>query len=194
MKRAWIWVLIGGVLLGVAGVYAIGSRSQPPAEIRIPKPSQVTTERLKLEQVASSGLAGSLELKKAEKTPQGWVVQLRTDANHANLGSLLEQAKAVFAEVKRTKIPVAALELDIRTDELRDEFGRQLTNEPIARLGLTGETFAKIVWDEFDPRDFARVADDYWLHVRLRPQHDTMLEGKKKDEEHGAISVRKPGP
>lgn len=174
MTRAWIWVLVGGVLLVAVVIYATSSKSQSPSRIVVPRPSQLETERLKLEQVASSGLAGSLQLKKVDRTPQGWVVQWGAEVSHISLGSIFEQAKAVFAETKRTKLPIAAIELEIRTDELRDPFGRQLKNEPVARLAFTGETFAKIVWEKFDPRDFAQVADDFWLHEKLHAQHESM--------------------
>jgi hypothetical protein len=181
-------VVIGGALLTLVAVCLFYRARPPSGEVQIPKPSQEEVELLKIRQVAGSGLAGKLEVKKAERTSQGWTVMLNTEVNHIQLDSLLEQAKAAFSEMKQTEIPVAIVELEIHTDVLQDQFGRRIPREPILKIAFSGETLNKVVWDRFDPRDFPYVADEYWLHTRLHPQQEKLLEEKTKAEESGIIS------
>ena len=96
MKRTWIWVAIGGTFVALIAVFLLYRARPPSEEVQIPKPSPEEVELLKIRQVAGSGLAGKLELKKAETTSQGWAVTLVAEVNHVQLDSLLEQASAAF--------------------------------------------------------------------------------------------------
>ncbi|NLN19851.1 MAG: hypothetical protein GX162_11355 [Firmicutes bacterium] len=187
MKRTWIWVAIGGTFVALIAVFLLYRARPPSEEVQIPKPSPEEVELLKIRQVAGSGLAGKLELKKAETTSQGWAVTLVAEVNHVQLDSLLEQASAAFSEMKRAEIPVAIVELEMHTDVLQDRFGRRVP-ELILKMAFTGETLGKVVWERFDPRDFPYVADEYWLHTRLHPQQEKLFEEKAKEEERGITS------
>lgn len=194
-KTVVIVAAVFAVVIGV-GVLLMGAGrdESEKSQIRIPQYSLEEEERFKLEQMVGSGLAGpvgSLTLAHAEKTSQGWMVRLESIVNSIKLDTLLDGAKGVFGEVKRADLRIAAVELQMLTDKMKDEYGRQLEKVPIAKIAFSGETFAKVVWDDFDPRDFSEIADVFWLHDELRPQEQTMIEERNKEK--GALSSRQAG-
>src|SRR5690606_27159551 len=68
----------------------------------------------------------------------------------------------------RTGAPVERVILVLRTDQLKDVYGNPLRDVVVARVGLSGDTFRRIHWDGFDPKNFARVADEFWPHPELQ--------------------------
>ena len=56
----------------------------------------------------------------------------------------------------------------LRTDELKDVYGNTLEDLPILEIGLSRQTLERIDWNGFEPTDFERVADRFWVHDEIR--------------------------
>ena len=175
IDRGWVWALLGLVIGGALGslVFQGGSgraapEQQPPArEMRVPVETPEERELRGLK-IAAHGAAG--QLADAVHTPDGWALGIEMSKRPAKLEELERDVLRMFREIKRTGAQVANVVLVARTDQLKDVYGHPLKDVVVARIRLTGDTFARINWDGFDPKNFTRVADELWLHDELLKQ------------------------
>lgn len=165
MKR-WSWVLAvlaavaigGGTLL--AG--ALGGGDEP-AKVRLPS---LTPEERELRELKVA--ASAVKLVEARREPGGWVVRVQQKTSSLSPKTLQEAAQRFFRELARTGLPVLETSFEARADSLRDVWGHRLEDVPVFRVALSGETFARINWNGFDPGNFPRVADRYFEHVLVQ--------------------------
>lgn len=171
--RRWGWLVVTALVLG-GGIFGFTAMNQgrgqrdadPP--IALPAPATpVEEERTRLH-IAVSGTDNRLV--QAERGPEGWLLRVEADSQDPDLAHLLESAHTLFTELDRIRVPIAQVIVVFRTDALKDVYGHQLKDVVIARIGLEKETFERINWNGFDPRNFPRVADELWLHDLLIQQ------------------------
>ncbi|MBO8142806.1 MAG: hypothetical protein H0Z37_11660 [Firmicutes bacterium] len=187
MNRGWIWGL-AGILLGTALGFLLmqgqlgragAGNGQPSSDTG---PADVSSEERELEalRLAVTGTEGRLV--ETQLTPDGWILDIEAEASGLELERLEETACKMFKEVARTGAQVASASLLFFTDQLKDVYGHPIKGVPVARIRLNGSVFTRINWDGFDPRNFYRVADEYWLHDRLKSQFNRRRES---DEAQG---------
>lgn len=188
MRRWGWWVLaalvVGGGLLGLAAVNQVRARDDADLPLALPPPpSPEEAERTRIH-IAVSGTENRLV--EAQRDPEGWMLRVEGNAPDTDLAKLLETAHTLFTELNRTRAPMARVTAVFRTDSLKDVYGRPLKDVVIARLTLEKETFDRIHWQGFDPRNFRRVADEFWLHDLLMQQIPSLQEQEAGQEEAGS--------
>lgn len=175
MNRGWLWALLGlcvGVAVGFFAFQGGPGRANPqnpsPATpVRVPEPTPEERERRELG-VAVRGADG--DLVQAVRAGTGWTLGVELPRRPVQLDQLERDAMRLFREIKRTGVSVDRVALLVRTDQLKDVYGNPLKDVAIARVGLSGATFQRINWDGFDPRNFPRVAEEFWLHPELQQE------------------------
>ncbi|HEY8418016.1 MAG TPA: hypothetical protein VIK93_08285 [Limnochordales bacterium] len=176
MNRSWLWALAGlivGALLGFfafqGGLGKASSAERPPAaEVRRP-PAETPEEReRRAVAIAVRGVDG--ELVEAVHPGGGWRLGVEMRRRPPQLDELERDAMRAFREIHRTGAPVERVVVVLRTDHLKDVYGNPLKDVVVARVALSGDTFRRINWDGFDPKNFPRVADEFWLHDELQQQ------------------------
>lgn len=189
--RGWTWALIGLVIGGALGFFAFQGGSgraapqaprPPAAEIRVPEESPEQRERRSLS-IAIHGAEGKLV--DAVRTLTGWSLGVEMPQRPAQLEQVERDVLRMFREIRRTGLPVANVVLVARTDQLKDVYGHPLKDVVLARVRLTGETFARINWDGFEPKNFWRVADEMWLHDELLKQLQQRLQQESQGQTGG---------
>ncbi len=95
--------------------------------------------------------ASAVKLVEARREPGGWVVRVQQKTSSLSPKTLQEAAQRFFRELARTGLPVLETSFEARTDSLRDVWGHRLEDVPVFRVALSGETFARINWNGFDP-------------------------------------------
>ncbi|MFO7311491.1 MAG: hypothetical protein C0P61_005455 [Bacillota bacterium] len=188
--RSWVWALIGLVIGGALGSFVFQGGSgraapeQQPLAREIRMPVETPEEReLRGLKIAAHGAEG--QLTDAVQTPDGWALGIEMPKRPVQVERLERDALRMFREIKRTGARVANVVLVARTDQLKDVYGHPLKDVVLARIGLTGETFARINWDGFDPKNFPRVADELWLHDELLKQMQQRLEQEASQGQAG---------
>lgn len=182
MKYAWAFILAAVLVIGAGGYYLLSQQNQskaaPDSLTEIEKLTPEEKSRLEIDR-SVSGLGG--ELIQAEPTDQGWIVVAEFGESDVNLETTLETAQNVFSELARIGIALDEAVTIFRTDSLRDLYGHQLKDVVIARIGLNGRTFERVNWHGFEFMNFARIADEFWLHDELEKQWAD-LENKLRSE------------
>ncbi len=175
MNRGWVWAIIGVVIGGAIGAFAFrqdpvrARRAEQPPAVTAPQAAETPEEReLRHLSIAIRGAGG--EIASAVLAESGWELGVELPRRTVRLEAVERDALRLFREIKRTGAPVAGIVLVTRTDELKDVYGHPLKNVAIARIRLSGATFERINWDGFEPKNFARVADELWLHDELQAQ------------------------
>lgn len=185
--RPWGWFVL--VLLVVGGFFGFtamnqgrgGESTEPPIALPAP-PTPLEEERTRLH-IAVSGTDNRLV--QAERGPEGWTLGVEAKAQDVDLVRLLDSAHTLFTELARTRAPIAQVIAVFRTDALKDVYGHQLKDVVIARIRLEKETFERINWHGFDPRNFPRVADELWLHDLLMQQLASLQQQQASQNQAG---------
>lgn len=162
--RSWIWglvilavLVIGGAAFATGMLLGRGESRPPKIELVPPTPEEKELQQIKI--VASGG-----ELVEATRGDDGWTVRVTHDVRLLELERLHDSTVRFFRELDRSNVPIKAASFELRTSELKDVWGNTLKDVPILRVGLSRETFERINWRGFDPKNFERVADEYWIH------------------------------
>lgn len=129
------------------------------AQVELEPPSELERE---LQEIRIVSFAGTLV--EATPTPDGWIVRFEEDASNLTMDGLLEQAHTFFRDLARTGVDVAGTSYEARTGALKDVWGKELENVPVFRIELAKDVFERVNWQGFDPENFSRIANDYWLH------------------------------
>lgn len=114
--------------------------------------------------------ASSSKLVEARRQAGGWVVRVVQESGSLDAQSAQQAAVRFFRELARTGVPVAAASVEVRTNDLKDVWGNPLKEVPVFRVELGGETFQRVNWRGFEPKNLERVADAYWEHDLLKQQ------------------------
>lgn len=189
MREKALWVVLGAVILVVgATAFAVGRmvagpRSTPPIHVSPPSPEE--RERQQLRVAASEG-----ELVEATPGPEGWIVRYEEEAEHLSLPSILEQAARFYRDLDRTQVQIAETSYTARSSALKDVWGNTLENVALLHLELSGPTFRRINWRGFDPKNFERVAEAFWVHEEiLRMEREKKEEGQQEGGQGGEGSA-----
>lgn len=165
MNRRWIIIIgiLAVIFIGV--VWFIQGKGKSNSKLApLPEPSPAEAARQQL----SIGLEGMNATQVVlEQTEAGWLIQAETKAEKAEKDKVLKQAADIFSSVARTQVQISSIDLLVRTNELKDAYGNTLKELPILEITLSGATFAKVDWDGFDPMNFSRIADYYWIHPEV---------------------------
>lgn len=166
MRSSWIAVIAVVViaLVGVLWLVQIGGKERQKAA-QLPELTEMEQEegRIRVE------VAGrDLEVESLASTPGGWSLFVAGDADGTELDRLLEQSAQLFQGLSRLDAEFSDIGLLLRTDELKDVYGNTLEDLPILEIGLSRQTLERIDWNGFEPTDFERVADRFWVHDAIR--------------------------
>ncbi len=151
------------VLVVGGSFYALGRMSADEGggdpKVEVPHLSQEEQELLKIKIAAAE-----LEIEEVRKTADGWVVRVAKDTAELDLAKMSQEAATFFHDLARADVEIAATSYVVRTSDLKDVWGNRLTDVSLLRIGLDRPTFARINWGGFDPKNFPRVTDDFWMH------------------------------
>lgn len=180
MQRRWpIVVGVIAVVCIIGFIWYFQSQRQTEQKVApLPEPTPLEKEA---ESVRLAIEGQDLEVGSLQATDGGWAVFVTGQAVGTDLEEIQKQATDVFKGLHRTGATFADVGFLVRTDELKDVYGRTLKELPIVEIGLSGVTFAKIDWDGFDPKNFERVADRYWVHEEIQK----LAEEKKQQSQGG---------
>jgi len=176
MKKWALWGVLGLIIFLAAsggGLVAYLMKDSSPGKVSVSKPTPEEFAKQQITIAATNGLAmppAAVQVVKSSKDEAGWIVNIEAKIASAELLSAFSTLIKTFAEVKRTDVSIAGIDLMLSTDALRDIFGRTLKDTPIVRIKLAGDTFQLINWVGFDPRNFSTVATDFWMHEKLLAQ------------------------
>jgi len=166
--RSWIWALaILAVVVVGGGAFAMGmllgrGESRPPQVQLVPMtPEEKELQKIKI--VASGG-----ELVEASRDAEGWTVRVTYHVKPLDPQRLHESTLRFFRELARSGVPIKESSFELRTSDLKDVWGNTLKDVPILKVSLKRETFERINWQGFEPKNFERVADDYWIHDEVK--------------------------
>ncbi len=172
MFRVWVWLIIA--LAGV-GVIAYMFFEGPPGQARgdtgprearqqAPEDDPVLVQR---ERLRLAAIGTDAELVEAVPAAGGWTVGLEVTDTAPDESRMFEQAMRVLTELARTGVPIRHATVVFRTDELKDVYGNSLKDVVIGRLRLSGAEFHRINWHGFEPSNFPRLADEWWVHPQV---------------------------
>jgi len=175
----WSWVLLAlaAVALG-AGAFAAGMMwaGEETSKVDVPKLSADERELQKVKVAAST-----VQLVEASKGPGGWTVRVVQETGSLAPENAQTAAVRFFRELARTGVAVAESSLELRTSTLKDVWGNTLKDVPIFRVELAGETFKRVNWMGFEPKNLERIADYYW-------EHDLLRQARKSAQGEGGAS------
>lgn len=172
----WVWGLGIGcvVVIGAVVAYLMISGGEKgraaPGEVRIVERTPEEEELARIRIAAADG-----NLREATYTGRGWIVRADRKTDGVQPAVIFDRAFRFFEDLNRVAVEVEETSVLVVTDSLKDVWGNKLENLPIARFVLSRETFERINWEGFDPRNLLRVADEVWLH-------DAVLEEIAKEE------------
>lgn len=177
MREKALWVVLGAVILVVgATAFAVGRMMAGPQstpQIDVSPPSPEERERQKLRIAASEG-----KLVEATPGPEGWIVRYEEEAKELGLQPLLENAARFYRDLDRARVPIAETSYTARSNALKDVWGNPLRDVALLHMELSGATFRRINWRGFDPKNFERVAEAFWVHEEI-----LRMEREKKEKE-----------
>lgn len=162
--RSWIWALVVGAVVVIAGAafatgMIFGGGGDKPPRVDIVKPTPEEQELQKIRIAASAG-----ELVEATHGVDGWIVRVKQDVRQLDPRQLQEATVRFFRELDRSGVPIAETSFELRTNVLKDVWGETLPDVSVFRVGLQRETFDRINWRGMIPENLERVSDEYWMH------------------------------
>lgn len=172
MARAWVWGVVillaaaAGGWLFFAGAPGQARDSDDAARAREQvmdkDPVQVQQERLTL-----AVLGVDARLVEARPEAGGWTVGIEMSDVPPSESRMFQKVMSALKEVARTEVPIRHATVVLRSDDLKDVYGNTLKDVVIGRLQLGGTAFERINWHGFEPRNFRRLADEWWLHPEV---------------------------
>lgn len=176
MTRWWGWVVVGALIAGSAGLGITAAtliRAQVdrrPLEVKRLTPEERERQEI-IYSVRTTGPVPAAKVKlDLQRTADGWEVEIEAETADAKLATVLSNARGLFRALAGTGVKVAAAGAVFRTSALHDLYGRPMKDLVIARIGFGAQTWRKMDWTGFDPRNFPQVADEYWVHELLQEQ------------------------
>lgn len=177
MTRGWLIALVVLVVAVGGGAWFAQHKGKSTGKLApLPEKTPLEVEADKI-RVAIEGR--DREVASLQKTDAGWLVHIGAKAENPELEKIQKDAADVFEAVKGTKAPLAELALNVRTNALKDVYGNTLKDLPIAEIVLLGSTIEKVDWKGFDPKNFERIADRYWIHEEILRLHEEKKQGKQ---------------
>lgn len=175
MKRLTIWVLLAGTALTLACFgFILGSWLRPDVRAGIKQPAPAPDDEqaviLRIKMAVTDGLSTPPSSVKLKKNDEDWLVDIDGKTNDKLLITALSGAHKVFAEIKRTSIPIAGINLLLHSDALVDVYGKRQKDTLIFRIILTKDTFNRTDWSHFSVLNFPVIATEFWLHKELSDQ------------------------
>lgn len=162
------WLVVLGICIAAAagGIWYLQAQGQSDPKVN-PLPAPAPEER----QAAAIRVqveGHDLTVQELHAAEGGWTLFAAGKAVGTELESLHKQVADVFKALDRVPdVRFADIGILLRTDELKDVYGHTLEDLPILEIGLSRTTFERIDWDGFDPQNFPRVADRYWVHAAI---------------------------
>lgn len=169
MRRyGWVWLCVAGLALAGAAfsmgrmAASGGEAKEAPFRLRIEEPTE--EERALQEiKVAASGY----DLAESAMSQDGWVVRVEHETEAIEPKRMFSEAKKFFANLDRSRVPVAEASFLAKSNALRDIWGNRLSEVPLLRLGFDGATFARVNWQGVSPDNLTEIASDVWMHDLL---------------------------
>lgn len=167
MNRRWLVVL--GVGLVVAAGWLWYLQAQGKADPKLDPLPAPTPEERQADAIRVQVEGHDLTVEQLRATEAGWALFATGKAASTELEGLHKQVGDVFKGLDRLPgARFADIGILLRTDELKDVYGNTLKDLPVLEIGLSRATFETINWDGFDPQNFPRVADRYWVHEEIQ--------------------------
>jgi len=167
------WITALGVVAVVAGIALYqtpagqaGPSSAPERAVERIK-RQDDPLRRQQDALRRAVLGVQAELAWAESSEEGWSLGVEFARAQPKLDDLLKKSMLLFRELKHVDAPLRDVTVVFRTDQLKDVYGHRLPGVVIGRLRLAGETFRRINWYGFNPRNFELLADEWWVHPEV---------------------------
>jgi len=167
------WIAALGVVAVVAGIALYqtpagqaGPSSAPERAVERIK-RQDDPVRRQQDALRRAVLGVQAELAWAESSEEGWSLGVEFARAQPKLDDLLKKSMLLFRELKHVDAPLRDVTVVFRTDQLKDVYGHRLPGVVIGRLRLAGETFRRIDWYGFNPRNFELLADEWWVHPEV---------------------------
>lgn len=192
----WLWtVIVAAVLVLGGGSFAVGwlmgqdgeERSESPT-VHFHELNPIERERQEIAIAAGEG-----EIVEATLTPDGWIVRVEEEAIQIQPDELLVAARRFFQNLERAEISIIQSSYEARTNQLKDVWGNRLERVPLVRIALSGETHSKVNWRGFDPKNFPRIADDFWVHDIVGAMMAAMDGGGMQSADEGSSSGSQEG-
>lgn len=165
MGSRWtVAIAVVAVVALVGTIWFLQKGDQEQKIAALPEQTQLEKEASRI-QVEVAGR--NLEVENLQYGSNGWALFVTGKAAGTDLEEILRQSAQLFQGLDRLDLDYSDIGLVLRTDDLKDVFGNTLKDLPILELGLSGETYNKIDWNAFEPTNFERVADRYWVHDEI---------------------------
>lgn len=178
MARKWVWTAVG-LIACAAVIWAFwgelpGQAKQETDPIAAgDKASQrdnpVEQQR---EELHAAVIGVNAELVEVQPSDDGWTLGVEIAEVPPDVKVMFDKAMQLFRELDRTRIPLQQITILFRTDEFKDVWGNPLKGVAAARLGLAGDVFHQINWHGFEPKNFERLANDWWMHELVAPLNE----------------------
>lgn len=186
MRSRWIWAFVVMGILVVAGaaftVTRLGGPTGDMQQLQVTPPTDEEKERQEIEIAASEG-----ELKEAVRHADGWVVRFEQEVSEIAEDALMQHAHTFFRDLDRTGVDIRLAGFVAITNTLRDVWGNSLSDVPVVRIEVERDTFERINWQGFQPEDFPRVADYFWIHeiVERKEEEEAAQDEQQGQEQEG---------
>lgn len=187
MGSRWIGVTAVVVIALVGGLWLM-QRGDKGEQKVAPLPEQTKLQQEE-SHIRVEVVGRDLEVKSLQHTPDGWALFVSGNGDGTDLDELLKQSAQLFQSLSRLDADFSDIGLLLRTDDLKDVYGNTLKELPIVEIGLSRQTFEKIDWNGFEPADFERVADRYWVHDEIK----RLTAEKKAQEKSGGAGSSSGG-
>lgn len=158
--------MFGGAMLGTVGK----TRAISSPQMQEPTKEEEERNRIRLSLFTTGPIPAEKLQLQLEHVGTGWKIGIDAESEDGKIATILEDARVLLRTLAGTGASVKMVSLHMYTSGLNDIYGKAMEHLLVARIGLSEATWRKADWSGFDPRNFAKVADDFWLHPLLQQQ------------------------